>query len=322
MRNRKTGTNRSFGEEVLAGLTADPKYLPSKYFYDAVGDGIFRKIMDMPEYYLTDCEFQIFRQQGDRIISTLLADGQTVDLIEFGAGDGTKTSLLIEALLLQQIPFRFLPIDISSNVLQILQTDLHARYPDLNIHPLNDDYFHALEKIHLQSRSLKLVLFIGSNIGNFTRDKAVSFLKKMHALLDPGDKVLIGFDLKKDPTLIRAAYNDPAGYTRAFNLNLLERINRELGGTFDTALFDHQPHYDPATGAATSHLVSLADQEVYVGSLKTSFQFSKGEKIFTEISQKYDMDMIAEMASDSGFDICGSFFDDRKYFVDSLWCRR
>lgn len=308
-----------FAQDVLTGFSEKQKFISSKYFYDSKGDKIFQDIMHMPEYYLTNAEYDILDQQTPEIIQSLGFGKEPFELIEFGAGDGHKTDLILEYLVNKGSDFKFLPIDISSSVLEELEQNINRKFPDLDIKTLNDDYFSALSRIHEISSSRKCILFLGSNIGNFLKDEAISFLHRIYELLDPGDKLLIGFDLKKDPRIISKAYNDDAGHTRAFNLNLLHRMNRELGADFNVENFDHYPVYDPSTGAARSYIMSLKNQTVWFDALEKAFDFKQDELIYTEISQKYSLEDISELALLSGFHVKEHFFDPRNYFVDSLW---
>ncbi len=227
----------NFKEDIAAGLNADQKYLPSRYFYDAEGDKIFQEIMKMPEYYLTKAEFEILSTQAEDILAAIKANGREFDLVEFGAGDGYKTKILIEKLIAAGANFRYIPIDISKDVLVNLKADFQKLFPHLEIRPENSEYFQALEEINNKSQNPKVVLFLGSSIGNFREDSTVKFLNGLNNKLNKGDYAFIGFDLKKNPKIILDAYNDKQGITKSFNLNLLKRINRELGADFDIRCF-------------------------------------------------------------------------------------
>lgn len=308
-----------FIADVDAGLSSFPKFLPSKYFYDQTGDKIFQAIMHMPEYYLTSSEYEIINNKKASMLEAFGTNGDGFELVEFGAGDGLKTNLLLKHFLEREAKFRFVPIDISGSVLHLLEDKVKDRFPDLDYYAVNDDYFSALEELNRLSSRQKIILFLGANIGNFLPEKAVSFLKEMNRYLKNGDKIMIGFDLKKNPKTILEAYNDKTGFTKAFNLNLLHRLNRELGANFQVDRFDHYPIYDPVSGAARSYLISLADQRVHIEALKKEVHFKQWEYVYTEVSQKYDLKMIEELAKASGFKVTQNFFDCRHYFVDSLW---
>ena len=308
-----------FLQDVLSGLNATPKCLESKYFYDQIGDKIFQKIMRCPEYYPTNCELEIFSGQTDEMVKLFHERNEGFDLIEMGAGDALKSSYLLQDLVESNVDFTYYPIDISENVILSLNQNLPQRIPGLSIHGLNGEYFEMMQKANNLSNRKKVVLFLGSNIGNMFPADAEAFCRKLRENLSKGDLLLIGFDLKKDPETILAAYNDKQGLTRDFNLNLLSRINKELGGNFDTECFKHYPTYDPGTGSCKSYLVSTKDQKVRIGANNTEISFKENECIHMEISQKYDMADIEAMASKSGFTPVSCFHDSKNWFVDAVW---
>ncbi len=308
-----------FGRDVVRGLTATPKFLPSKYFYDTAGDRLFQKIMEMPEYYVTRAEYEIFRYQSPSVIRHAVRN-EPVQLIELGAGDGTKTQLLLREMLQQGIDFTYHPIDISANALGLLSDRMTRAFGNaISVKPVEGDYFNALSHPSFHSDAQKLILFLGSTIGNFQPDEASSFIGKLSDMLDTGDRLLIGFDLKKHPQTILDAYNDKQGITKAFNLNLLKRINRELNADFIIDQFIHFPVYDPVPGAAKSYLVSLKSQEVYIRALNQRIFFTPHETIYMEISQKFDSQMIRNYASCNGLSIVQMFTDNRNMFADVLF---
>ncbi len=317
MENIKTETDLAI--DVLAGLSAPDKYLLSKYFYDDNGSKIFQDIMQMPEYYLTDCELEIFTHNKQEIYQEFTKGNNHFGLIELGAGDGVKTKVLLSHFLKQSCDFEYVPIDISEESVKNLVMELKKELPTLRIDSKVGDYFQMMEDINLYDSTRKILLFLGSNIGNYNRQETLLFLSHLKAVMKSGDLLFIGFDLKKDPDTILKAYNDPYGYTSAFNLNLLQRINRELDASFDLSAFKHQEHYDPKTGTARSELVSLKKQQVEINSLNLTASFEKGEPIFMELSQKYDETSISELAQKSGFQIVRNFFDQRLYYTNSLW---
>lgn len=311
--------DKQFLEDVISGLTDSPKFLSSKYFYDNAGDELFQEIMGLDEYYLTDCEYEIFTRYKAIFLEYFESDCDHFHLVEFGAGDALKTKILLAYFLDKKVSFEYNPIDISANVLDMMSEDLIHIFPQLSVHPLNREYFKAVEEVSQKNTFKKVVLFLGSNIGNFSATETHEFFRHMADILHPGDHLLTGFDLKKDPYVILAAYNDRKGVTREFNLNLLRRINRELHADFNVGQFYHYPMYDPADGAARSYLMSRKKQEVSIGINPTIIKFEKDEPIFMEISQKYSLEDIEEYASRAGFRITGNFFDHRKYFLNSLW---
>ena len=309
----------TFADDVLRGLSAEPKWLSSKYFYDDEGSRLFQEIMKLPEYYLTGCESEIFSAQTDDIYRAFANGGGGFDLIELGAGDGTKTAILIDHFLKQNVAISYSPIDISQEALDALSAKFTAEFPSLKMETRTGDYFRILESLKNGSEHRKILLFLGSNIGNFDRDHAVVFFRHLRAVMNSDDLLFIGFDLQKDPHVIVPAYDDAAGVTATFNLNLLKRINRELGGDFDLDKFTHYANYRPVEGSARSFLISREKQRVHISALGRTFEFDQWEAVFMEISQKYSLRMIEYLARESGFEIKQNFFDSRDYYCDSLW---
>jgi dimethylhistidine N-methyltransferase len=307
-----------FARVVSTGLTSFPKKLDSMYFYDEKGDRLFQEIMTLDEYYLTRAEFGIFKNQGDQIVNLLQSESH-YRLIELGAGDGSKTKLVLKHLLDAGIDFSYSPVDISGNVLEILKASLGKDLPGLQVEPLEGDYFKVLESISFSEHEKKVVFFLGSNIGNYLDSKAIDFLRSVRRNLNVGDKFVIGVDLKKDPKTILAAYNDVKGVTAAFNMNLLDRINRELGANFDKSKFIPRPVYDPLLGECRSYLLSTCDQEIYIESSDDNISFDKWEPIFMEVSKKYSIKELESLADQCGFRVVRHLFDKRHYYTDSFW---
>jgi L-histidine N-alpha-methyltransferase len=310
-------SHQEFALDVLLGLSRSPKALPSKYFYDAEGNRLFQKIMELPEYYLTECEFEIFQNHKDRI-GELIGSGR-FNLVELGAGDGQKTRVLIDHFLERGLDFRYIPIDICEEALKELLQELQEYSPPLHIEGLVSEYFVGLKWLSNQIHDKNVVLFLGSNIGNFSHSEARVFLYSLWNALNDEDYVLIGFDLKKDIHRLTVAYNDSQGITAAFNLNLLRRINRELGGNFDLDQFRYYSAYNVYSGAVESFLISLREQTVYVETLNQSFSFEAWEPVHTEYSHKYLVSDIVELAEETGYEIIEQSYDSKRYFVDSLW---
>jgi len=308
-----------FAQDIIRGLGTDSKYISSKYFYDEEGDRIFQQIMEMPEYYLTRAEFEILSEQKGQICDAMQAFTEPFNLIEFGAGDGLKTKLLLRHLVDGNADFTYFPVDISQNILTELSENLHSEFPGLKVQTLNDDYFGALRKMESFNERRNITLFLGSNIGNFHLNEAADFLKKLSNNCKHGDMLLLGVDLKKDHRIINQAYNDPHGITAAFNLNLLTRMNRELGADFDLNTFKHTTYYEAESGEVLSFLVSLTDQKVYFKNLDYSVQFLKEERIHTEISRKYDFEELDFVAAKDSYEVINYFVDNNKYFTDALW---
>ncbi len=309
--------NTAFAQDVLDGLSAKNKYLPSKYFYDINGSQIFQEIMHMPEYYLTNSEFEILSLQAKQIIDAVGFD-QAFNIIELGAGDGFKTFKLLEYLVNKDIKFNYVPIDISQKAIDLLSNKLLERLPKLSIQAKRGDYFKMLHELK-ESDTPSLLLFLGSNIGNYHKERANTLLDLFRKNMKKGDKLLIGIDLKKNPITVQKAYMDDAGITKRFNLNLLLRINRELGGDFKIDDFDFYCYYNPDTGNVKSYIVSLRNQKVHIKSLNKTFDFKYDELIWTELSKKYSLNEIETLAAENKFKIQQNFLDCKHYFVDSLW---
>ena len=306
-----------FLQDVIAGLSSPQKHLSSKYFYDEKGDELFMKIMRCPEYYLTRCEMEIFTGQTKEMVEKLTENSASFDVVELGAGDATKSVHLLKELQNNGISYTYFPIDISTNVISLLQNNLPGEIPGIEITGLNGEYFPMLEKVKTLSAKPKVVLFLGSNIGNVKPEQAVEFCKELRSHLNPGDLMLTGFDLKKEPAFIRAAYNDKDGFTRDFNINLLHRINKELGGNFEVNDFTHWPIYDPSAGSCKSYLVSLKKQQVTISG--HPIFFDAFETIFMEISQKYTVLETEKLAIACDFKPLHHFFDTKNWFLDALW---
>ena len=231
--------------DVLKGLTSTPKYLLPKYFYDDNGSRIFTEIMSMPEYYLTRCEKEILTSQKESLTREFIkGNPQQIELIELGSGDGQKTKLLLKHMLLREVPFSYIPVDISSDANKWLVENFAKEMPELKVNARTGDYFEIMHNLNGHPGTRRIVLFLGSNIGNFSEEERNLFLGQFASFLNKGDKVLMGFDLKKSPEVILKAYNDPHGHTRRFNINLLLRLNRELEADFDPDLFEHHATYD------------------------------------------------------------------------------
>lgn len=309
----------AFEKEVYEGLTGFPKYLSSKYFYDEIGDKLFQDIMAMPEYYLTNCEFDILEKHKAQISSILSSEGDSFSLFELGAGDGKKTKILLKYLSKHNIAFDYRPIDISQNALNQLETSIKEELPDVEINTIQGTYFDTLKKIAEEEGKRKVILFLGSNIGNLLHPQAIDFLQKMCVVLNDDDQVFMGFDQKKNPQQILDAYNDNTGITEAFNKNILTRINSEMGANFNLEKFIHWEVYDPETGTAKSYLVSKEKQNVTIESLDAKIHFDAWESIHTEISQKYDDKVVKWLAEQSGLKITAQFSDEQNFYKNYIF---
>lgn len=304
-----------FAEEVRQGLTSVPKRLSPKYFYDQLGSQLFEAICLLPEYYLTRCENEILERNADEIVSWVQGCST---LIEMGSGSASKTRQLIEALLRKRRDLLFVPVDISASALESSSLILLQSYPGLRIEAYAAEYFVALAELRKKQRGPTLALFLGSNISNFGQEEAPVFLRALRGVLQRGDALLLGADLKKDRAILEPAYNDSLGVTAAFNLNLLARVNRELGGNFELRKFKHSAFYNEEIGRVEIHLESSQSQAVTVSELKMRVQFGKGERIHTENSYKYDPEGISQLAAATGFRCAHVWFDSQKRFSSNL----
>ncbi|TMU51016.1 L-histidine N(alpha)-methyltransferase [Flagellimonas algicola] len=320
MQNNQTRTFTSaFEQEVYEGLTSFPKHLSSKYFYDEIGDKLFQDIMAMPEYYLTNREFDILEANKAEISALFSRDGEVFSLFELGAGDGKKTKILLQYLVDNKIPFDYRPIDISQNALDQLENAIKQEIPEVEVNTLQGTYFDTLRDIDKVNGRKKVILFLGSNIGNLLHEPAIEFLKNLRDSINEGDLILMGFDQKKNPQTILDAYNDKTGITEAFNKNILARINRELGGDFVLDNFLHWEVYDPETGTAKSYLVSKAAQRINIESLGLQIRLKRWETIHTEISQKYDDATVEWLAEQSGLQIVTEFADNQNQYKNYVF---
>ena len=316
-----TTEQRQLARHVAEGLARQPRELSSMYFYDEVGSQLFQQIMALPEYYPTRTEFAVLSRYQAALAAALApAAGQPLRLVELGAGDGLKTKLLLRALLAAGTTFSYAPVDISPTALDGLAASLQAELPALQVQPLVASYAEALASLRGQP-GRTAVLFLGSNIGNFAPAEQPRFLAELAAQLSTGDCLLLGFDLRKDPRQIRAAYDDAQGVTAAFNLNLLARLNRELGADFDLAHWTHFADYDPQTGAMRSFLVSGRAQSVRVAALGSTFEFAAWEAIHTENSYKFTLPQIESLATSAGLRVQQVFEDEQGWFADVLLAR-
>ncbi len=306
-----------FARDVLHGLSQSSKSLPCKYIYDEEGSELFCRIMELSEYYLTDCEKNVLEIHKEDIVRKI--DVEECNIVELGAGDGTKTEILIDHFLEHDRELNYCPIDISESAVGDLSERLDRKFPGLEINGLVTDYFRGLTWVSQQDTLRNVILFLGSNIGNFSRKEASNFLKRLRESINTGDYLIIGFDLKKDIDTMVRAYNDTEGVTEQFNFNILKRINRELGGQFDLDRFRYRSTWDSIDGAMKSYLVSTRDQSVQVSVLDRTFTFIEHEALHTESSHKFTLEQCASMAKDAGFDVVKNFLDDRNYFIDALW---
>lgn len=303
--------------EIAAGLRQTPKMLSSKFFYDEAGSQLFQQIMGLPEYYPTRTEFSILEKYAPELAGVWSGAGPLL-LLELGAGDGLKTKLLLRELLAAGADFTYAPVDISASAVQLLAQTLGQELPALRVAPVVAEYEAALHQVRTPA-GRKVVLFLGSNIGNFHPEARQQFLATLAASLAPTDALLIGFDLQKDPRQIRAAYDDTQGVTAAFNLNLLQRLNRELGADFQLENWQHYAEYDPLSGAARSYLVSCCAQQVQLAALPNEiFAFAPWEVVHTENSYKFTRPQIETLAAAAGLRVQRFLTDEQGWFADVL----
>jgi dimethylhistidine N-methyltransferase len=282
-----------FAADVRAGLTAAKKRLSCRYFYDADGSALFEEICALPEYYPTRTELAILRAHAGEIVASCSADAA---IVELGSGSATKTRVLLEAAMARKAPVRYVPIDISRSMLQESSRALLGDYRGLEVTAIAAEYRNGLRWLQRQRWPEKLILWLGSNIGNFGRKDAARFLRSVRATMTPRDRVVVGVDLRKDRATLEAAYDDAAGVTARFDLNLLERINRELGGHFDLDAFAHRARWNERIGRVEMNLVSKRAQVVSIDALGLDVTFDAGECIFTESSYKYSLEEIDRLA--------------------------
>jgi len=311
----KQNGHANFARDVRAGLSSSPKQLFPKYLYDQLGSRLFEAICEVPEYYLTRAEHEILSTHGDDIVGAI-PDCDT--LIELGSGSAEKTRQIIEALIRRHGDLLFVPIDISASALKQSSEALLGSYPELRIRAYAADYFQALEALPSLGPRPVLVLFLGSNIGNFEPDEALNFLGAIRRVLRPNDALLLGADLKKDRVALEAAYNDPLGVTRAFIVNELERINRELGANFDLWAFGLRSFYNESRGRVEVYLESLRSQAVEIRDLDLSLRFAAGERIHVENAYKFDLSDLNRLAAETGFSLARTWLDKQNRFSSNL----
>ena len=314
----------AFAEDVRRGLTSRPKRLQPKYFYDALGSQLFEAICLLPEYYLTRAENEILSARAHEIVEAAAADAGPLALLELGSGSAAKTRSLIDALLRRQDELLYAPVDISAAALESSALALLRSYPRLRVDAYAGDYARALPRVRGESfagtGARVLALFLGSNVGNFDRAEAREFLRALRrGVFRPGDALLLGADLKKDAGTLEAAYDDSLGVTAAFNLNLLARINRELGADFDPRSFRHVARYDDGEGRVEMYLESAREQTVRLASLDLEVAFAEGERVHTENSYKYDLEDLKRLAAETGFEHARTWLDRAGLFSSNLF---
>lgn len=295
---------------VREGLSARPKWLPARLFYDEAGSELFERITELPEYYLTRTERSIFENYAGEILA---AAGPSLTLVELGAGTAAKTCILIEELLRRQPRALFYPIDVSPSALQEAGKQLGRQFPQLRVNPIIADYTGGVDALNRIS-GRKLVLYIGSSIGNFEPEQSVGILRRIRRTLRTGDALLLGADFAKSPKVLIPAYDDAQGVTAAFNRNILARINSELDANFDPDAFRHIALWNRRCSRMEMHLESAIAQQVFISALDMDIDFATGERIHTENSYKYNAEMIEVILLESGFKLEQSWHDRKKWF--------
>jgi L-histidine Nalpha-methyltransferase len=312
---RRNG-HAEFSQDIRDGLSSNPKHLFPKYLYDELGSRLFAAICEVHDYYLTRAEDQILKVHADEIVRSV---PNCETLIELGSGSAEKTRRLIDAFMRQREQLLFIPVDISATALSESSQALLGSYPNLRIEAYAADYFQALNALPELGSNPVLVLFLGSNIGNFEPAEAHSFLRAIRRVLRPEDLLLLGADLKKSPQILEAAYNDALGVTRAFIVNELERINRELNANFDLWAFGLRSFYNEALARVEVYLESLRAQSVTVQALNLTIELTAGERIHVENAYKFDADALKSLGEQTGFELERTWMDDKQRFSGNLF---
>jgi L-histidine Nalpha-methyltransferase len=312
-----------FALDVKYGLSLPRKSLKSKYFYDKIGSSLFEQICLQPEYYITRTETDIFRQKLPELVSLFSED---ISIVELGSGSSSKTRILFDHLSQTQNRLYYFPIDVSHSMLSESIRSLSVAYPTLHITGISSDYANGIDKatdfmaIESGIPCKRLILFLGSSIGNFEPQETTTFFQMLRDKMERTDLLLVGFDLQKNPAILNLAYNDKAKITERFNLNLLSRINRELAGDFNIKNFEHRAFYNQDNQRVEMHLVSKRDQTSHIRLIEESFTFKEGESIHTENSYKYSLKQIRKLAEDNRFEVKMNFMDQLKWFDLALFC--
>lgn len=304
-----------FQADIVAGLTASPKTLPCRYFYDEEGSLLFERICEVDEYYLTRTERSILESNADQIAASFPS---ATTMVELGSGSSVKTRLLIEAFLREHGRLRYVPLDISPTILETSALELLADYPGLEIFAIAAEYQAGLHQVARDVPEPRLVLFLGSTIGNFNPDEATAFLASIRKTLGAEDRMLLGADLAKSAAVLERAYDDEQGVTAAFNKNLLVRINEELDANFNLEAFDHQARFNGSADRVEMHLVSKVEQTVRIEAADIDIMFAAGESIHTESSHKYSPAQLQSLAAQAGLTTVHSWHDEDKKMAVTL----
>lgn len=310
----RTKESLAVAEAVAEGLSAKQKRLPCWLFYDTAGSMLFEKITRLPEYYLTSREHAIFSRHASEMIAaaTGLAE-QPLSVVELGAGSASKTLVLLRTLMARQSRILYVPVDVSEAALKLASKNVHAALPGIEVQPICSEFTRE-KSLNLPTEGRRLALYIGSSIGNFGPADAVELLQWLRSQLLPGDALLLGTDMVKNPASLLAAYNDSAGITAHFNKNVLTRLNRELGANFAANAFEHRAIWNASEGRIEMHLDSKRNQTVHVESLHRSFAFKRGESIHTENCYKFTPEAVEDMLLKSGYILEQSWYDEDRWF--------
>ena len=298
------------GQDVIEGLTQTPKSLPPKYFYDHLGSQLFEKICTLPEYYPTRTESAIFQRYAHEITQIT----GPCDLVELGSGSATKTRILLDAYQVRNLPLRYVPVDVSGSMLKDSSHQLLCDYPTLTIYGLIGTYEPALKSLPVLDLPTRMVMFIGSTLGNLSPEQCEQFLQQVSVALEPGQFFLLGLDLQKDVATVEAAYNDAQGVTAMFNLNMLQHLNYRYGGDFELDQFRHRACYNEVDHQIEMYLESQQEQLVTLKGLDLSVKFAKGERLLSEISRKFDPSEMGQQLDQHGLKVLKTFTDERDWF--------
>ena len=310
--------NNEFAKNVENGLADIPKHISPKFFYDKIGSKLFEEICDQPEYYLNRIEAQILKKSASQIIDIL--DEKAISVIELGNGNSQKTRILLRPFLANWKNVSYFPIDVSLKMLKKSIRDLSREYSNLRIFGVCSDYVKGLIKINEFMKfkrnipNKRLIIFLGSSIGNFDPKEASAFLYSLSKYIRNDDALLIGFDLEKDKSILEKAYNDKKGITSQFNLNVLSRINKELDGGFELSSFEHKSFYNLREHRIEMHLESNLDQKVRIGAIGKEFHFKEGETIHTENSYKYSKNRLYALVKNAGLQVIANFTDPKNQY--------
>jgi len=318
-----SATSSPFAKHLVKGLNAHQAFISSRFIYDERGSKLFQQIMQLEEYYLTRSEHEILAASAITLHKRFSHNNtEQYELIELGAGDGAKTKLLLAEAVLAGAKLVYRPVDISPEILEELSKDLAQRWPQLQVDPIAASYDDALKLLRKPNEQRRAVLFLGSNIGNFSLPEARKFCRTVGESLQTGDLFLIGVDLRKDPRKILSAYDDSTGVTAQFNLNLLHRANRDVGANFNVDAWGFYPLYNPETGEVRSYLYPRSEQRVQIPQLEIDRTFLVGDTIHTEVSRKYSRAELDSLANAAGFDNEEVFTDSAGNFADALWVKQ